>query len=455
MLRWRLGIEYAGRTDLIGRALLRAQVSVNESCVSKLVSCMGYLTHFYASAGLLSSARTGILQRYCFYTGWSTMPVGTVVAMLYASMAGVANCTEGRLHWLQCSENLPEQLHSPMTEVLHLLFTIGDIFCRSEPLPDWTMLTTSPGEAEMMSRQRLYEKCQPIEDTIDTAPHYVFLRQRESQAVLHQIMNGCRALTAYWVGKHDEALTHAVRSIQNAHNVDQDIVLPWQLYANAYAIMVCIVLMQRDYYLLGMEHFLKQSSCLPMGKKMLERLYEMSNHADVEVSRFQLIGSVPTPFSSPGGVALAGSSNPPNATFQTSPMRTPLSPNASNFGMTPAVSMPPHSPSLGPGILNPADWTPGGHNNGRTNGQSHFPSATQLGNTFHPHLPPMNGEARNRRTQFIGEPFTALPVVTGHDLTPPFKMNPRLVDDFSQAPNNVSDTNYFLGGQHISYNRHG
>lgn len=466
MMRWRLGVEYAGRTELIGRALVRGQVGSNESCVAKLVGCLGYLNYFYMCAGLVASARSSILLRHFLFTAWSEMPSGgTVISMLYASLGGVANCTEGRLHWLHCSESLPSYLRSPITEVLHMLFTIGDIFCRADPLPDWTMLTATAGESEMVFRQKLYDKCQAIELEIDTAPHYVYARQREAQAVLHQILVGCRAVTSYWLGKHDEAIHFAITSIHNAPKVDQEIIAPWQLFANAYAIQICIILMQRELYTAGLELFKRQASLLPIGRKLLERLNDMVAHADAEVARFHLIGTMPAlPFGSPnipshpslgnghvgsasggglgsGGAGTSSSSHLPsssslpnaphmgNGTIST-PAFTGTHLNGLHGGPTSAL---PHPASFAPGvppptalsahhqflaaapqpsmlsttILNPQDWA--------------NPDAVALGASLNGTQP--SSSLPGRRTQLLGEPFTVRHIPSHPEQT--FSMHPR------------------------------
>jgi hypothetical protein len=212
--------------------------------------------------------------------------------MIFACMAGTTVSPEGRLHWTLCSEGLAPSMRSPLTEVLRTVISIGEIFARDEPLLDWTALTSPcPSDNEMVLRNKLWEGFDTIEASIGASTSYIYARHVETQAVLRQMLHGSKALTAFLLGKHEEALNSAILSIHNSPQVDRHILGPWQMFALGFSIQVSIALMHRDLYRMGMEAMRFLGTGHPAASKFLDRLTDQYSHAEAEMARFQLIGS--------------------------------------------------------------------------------------------------------------------------------------------------------------------
>lgn len=332
MMRWKLGLEYACRTELFATALVRNQFGQYEGSVSKVVACVGFLVHFYVAAGLMRCARSSSLFRHLGFASWSTMPTGgTSVAMIYATMAGLTESSGGRLHWTFCTEALPIQHRSPLTEVLHVQMALGCCLSKDDPIPDWATLTGSPEEPESVLRGRLYRSIIAISDSIEHAPQFLYTRHAQAQAVLRQILNGCRALAAFWQGKLEESLEYATRTIHNILTVDRDILGVWVLIANSFAVQIAIVFVNRELFKLGMSYIAEAGLGFPITHRLLTRLSEQFTHAEHESTRYQMIGNstyaFPLSGMSPTGASLLGSS-PTSPGNLSSPLASPSSPHA-------------------------------------------------------------------------------------------------------------------------------
>lgn len=334
-MRWKLAVEYAGRTELFARALVRNQFGQYEGSVSKVVACVGFLVHFYVGAGLMRAARNSSLFRHLGFTSWSTMPTGgTSVAMIYATMAGLTESTEGRLHWTYCTEALPIQHRSPLTEVLHVQMALGSCISKEDPIPDWDTLTGTAPELEAMLRGKLYRSIIAISDSIEHAPQYLYTRHAQAQAVLRQILNGSRALAAFWQGKLEEALEYATRTIHNILNIDRDILGVWALISNAYAVQISIVFVNRELFKLGMSYIAEAGLGFPVTHRILTRLSEQFSHAESEATRYQMIGNsafaFPLSGMSPGSASSLGSILSSGPSSPLGMVSTPLSPSPSS-----------------------------------------------------------------------------------------------------------------------------
>lgn len=361
-MRWRLGVEYASRTELFSRALIRQQFGQYEGSVSKVVACVGFLVHFYMAAGLVRCARNSVLFRHLAFTSWSAgASGGTSIAMLYATLAGLTENTDGRLHWTFCTEALPTQLRTPLTEVLHVQLALGSVLAKEEPLPDWNTLTGTPGENEQLLRLKLYRSIVAISESMDRAPQYLYTRHSEAQGVMRQILNGCLALAAFWQGKLEESIEAAHRTIHNILSVDRDILGVWQLFSNAFAVQIAIAFVHRELFKVGMAHIAEAGMGFPITHRILTRLSEQFTHAEQEAARFQLIGNTGYAFPHPGasgsGFSSGGLSHPTSPVISGS-SHSSSNPSNSGIGLNGMPNLPsaPHlsfhsSVGMGNGML--------------------------------------------------------------------------------------------------------
>lgn len=434
MMRWKLGLEYACRTELFATALVRNQFGQYEGSVSKVVACVGFLVHFYVAAGLMRCARSSSLFRHLGFASWSTMPTGgTSVAMIYATMAGLTESAGGRLHWTFCTEALPIQHRSPLTEVLHVQMALGCCLSKEDPIPDWATLTGTPDEAESALRGRLYRSIIAISDSIEHAPQFLYTRHAQAQAVLRQILNGCRALAAFWQGKLEEALEYATRTIHNILSVDRDILGVWVLVANAFAIQIAIVFVNRELFKLGMSYVSEAGLGFPITHRLLTRLSEQFTHAEHESARYQMIGSSSTyafPFSGMSSTHGGGSGMSSSSLLSASSPSSPISGLASSPMASPSS---PHSALSHLGSFPSSPVALGGSTHSWNNAANSFSAAPMLVSGSSPiHSTVLGGATPGGVGQGSG---LSSHMLSGGHFTPLSPMNPQSPNDQLLHPN--------------------